>query len=186
MSQLLVPIILVISSIGLFFTYLSPGYKTLQAFQEQETKLEEALNKLNLVITKKTDLTEQYISLEQQGLDNLKLMLPNKIDVAQTILILDKTAQDNKLYVDEFGIPSEGTTSLVPRLDKEEQPPEYGPSLFRMTVTGSYDGIKQLLYQIERNVAIMDVVSLNIEPNADEDKIGLYTASISLNMYRLY
>ena len=185
MSQLLVPIILIISSIGLFFTYLQPGYDALKAFQVQETKLKDALIKSETVLSKKSELTDQYIQLDQGDLDNIKLMIPSKVNIAETILILDRVAQDSNVYVEEFGIPTaQGGT--VPRLNVGEAPPEYGPALYRVTISGAYEGIKRFLYQVEKSVMVMDVVELFIEKPTKAEDPNMYTATLSLQTYRLY
>jgi len=185
MSNLLVPIILLISSIGLFFTYLSPGYATLQAFQDQDARISAAIVDFGEVIAKKNELANQYIEFDQDDLDTLRLIVPTKTDVVQTILILDKVAQENSLFVEGFEIPQPGGV-VNPVRNPEVAPDEYGPSTFRIVVAGSYEGIRGFLYQIERSALLMDVFECFVESETTEDGQTVYRASIAINTYRLF
>jgi len=185
MSNILVPLILFISSIGLFFTYLSPGYETLQAFKSQEERLDGALEKFGQVMKKKTELTDQYVSFRQQDLDMLKLITPHRVDVVQAIIILDTLAQQNDIYVESFGVPSDADAQPVRRADApQEEQQEFGTATFRLSLVGGYSDIKNFLYGIERSATVMDVVELIINPT--KDLPNTYTVSLALNTYWLY
>lgn len=185
MSNLLVPIILIISSVGLFFTYLSPGYETLKAFEFQESRLDDALQQFQKVLLKKEELTRQYVSFLQSDLDGVKLIVPGKIDTVQTIITLDKLAQDNKLFVESFGVPSTEQKSNGRTVSSGETN-EYGIATFRITLIGSYENVKKFLYQAERSIALMDVAEFIVEVDEEAEQANSYTFSIALNTYWLY
>jgi hypothetical protein len=186
MSNLLVPIILLISSIGLFFSYLSPAYETLAAFQAQEKRLDEALVKFEQVRQKKEDLTKQYVSFKQPDLDRLKVIIPNKIDEVETIIILDKLAQNANLGVASFSIPgSSGSTYAAAPAEGEQL--QYGSAGFRIELVGSYENLRSFLYQAEQSLALLDVTELTVESSGDlQLPPGFYKFYVTLNTYWLY
>jgi hypothetical protein len=188
MSNLIVPIVLLISSIGLIFTYTLPAYETLQAFQEQDGRLNQAQAMVENVAVAKTKLSERYISIPQVNLDRLNLIVPSKIDVVQTIIVLDRLANENNLSIESFGLPGSEDGERTYRSQVEEEQPDYETAKFTIVMYGTYENMKRMLYHIERSVALMDVAELYIEPvesKKDEPPTDILKHTIVMSTYSL-
>jgi Tfp pilus assembly protein PilO len=180
MANLLVPIALLISSVGLFFTYISPAYDTLKAFQDQNTRLDATLAKFDEVIEAKEKLTREYVSIAQVDLDNLNLIIPNDIDAVQTIIILDNLAQTNNISVDSFTIPNESEMSSARKESDSGESVTYSTATFQAVLLGSYENMKRFLYQIERSLSIMDTAEFQVGTDKES---GLFKFTVVLTTY---
>jgi len=195
MSKVLGPIIFAIGAIGLFFTYISPAYDTLQAFMDRETRLDEALDKYNTLESTFSGLTDTYRRFSQTDMERLELMLPDALDPIRLIIDIDAVAADNNLVISNFGLP--GQDDNGPRA--RNQDPDVvagrateidviGTATLLLNCSGTYEDMKSFLYTLEQSLLLLDVVAVEVQVDNrrnDEDELEDPNYRIQLQTYWL-
>ena len=166
MEKILIPFLFLLIAFGLFFSYIQPTYEALQAMDEQEVRLDEAIVLSNELKAKLDSLRQTYADISESDHRRLAVILPEQVDVVRTIIQFDAMIQRSGLIMKEFTIPvdenaqknntSGNANASDPTLEHKE---------FSFECVGQYQGLKTLLPQIERNLALMDITGLSITQN---------------------
>ncbi len=195
MSRVLVPVLLIIVSAGLLFSYIKPAYENLQEFKFQEAELVEAIEDAERLMEGYQGLLRDKSSISEENQRDLEKILPDAIDVVQLIVDLDVLTQENKLEIKSFEIPyidreavmSGAQLSNKTRSNQKQGNGPVGSAVLTVEVTGDYDNFKAFLLDIERSVALVDATLLDIQvpnefkPGTDKD----ITYTVGLQAYWL-
>lgn len=167
MSKVLTPILFFLAAIGLFFTYLSPAYDVLLAFQEQEVRLDQSLEQSKQLLVGYDGLLRDYNSITSDDLKKLSQILPDDIDAVRLIMDLDALTTKHRLSVRSFKVPQmDAGTSRVTAVNAVATPEENDPvgkAVLTIECDGKYEDFKALLSDIERSLTLMDVVGLELK-----------------------
>jgi Tfp pilus assembly protein PilO len=188
MSKVITPILLILIAIGLFFTYLRPGYDVLQAFQAQSDRLDDSIAKSKDLLEKHNRLLAEYESLGSDNIATLNKILPDSLDTVRMVLDLDALTARHGLSVRMFGMPDPNkplarSNRNVAQAQQDENDP-VGRAVVVIEFTGEYEDFKAFLRDVETSMSLMDVVSLDIivtdvtQPGTDREvvyKVGLQT-----------
>jgi hypothetical protein len=183
MSNIL-PIILIVASVGMFFTYINPTYtgvtgssdnsaKSIQELQTTKADYDDALNKTRELEIIRDNLLTKLNALggsEKEG--RIAKVLPDNIDSVRLIIDIDNIAAKygmslSKLVLTASGdIPKNQTALSMP-------PPDYGAPIMGpvdaaynsiklgFSVSGTYENFNLFLKELEESLRIVDVVSLS-------------------------
>lgn len=169
MTRTFAPILLLIIAVGLFFSYTRPAYDVLQAFQQQEEKLDEAIKDTNKLLEKHDTLITKYGSIPQQDRMRLGKILPNELDVVRLILDVDSLALKNNITIKAFDVPQMDTptrTNTAQQRSRAGVTPQedspIGSAVVTIDCEGEYEDLKSMLFEIERSLSLMDVVRLDV------------------------
>jgi Tfp pilus assembly protein PilO len=183
MSKLLFPILLVILSIGLYFTYLSPAYDILLAFQAQSEELDNTIKESQKFIELHNSLLEKFSSIPASHRANISKILPDAIDVVRLILDVDALAGKHNLVIRSFDVPqieNSETSNSKSAQEVGEVNENVGSAVITIECAGKYTDLKNFLSEIETSMALMDVVELQVE-TVDLSQPG----AVRENMYTL-
>lgn len=198
MSKIIVPILLFIISVGLYFTYLKPAYNVYLAFKEQEKRLDTAIGDSKELLKKYDDLYGEYSLITELQKEKLNKILPNAVDMVHLVLDLDNLATNHSLSIKSFEIPDLESDKVSPSTNRrnnrnknnnanKDEDDHVAKAVLGVEVAGEYRDFKAFLYDIERSLSLMDVVKLDIETSdmtkpGVEDKI---VYSLGLQVYWL-
>ena len=86
MSRVLVPILLLIVSAGLVFSYIKPAYENLEEFKLQEVELVAAIEDAENLVEGYQGLLRDKSSILEEDQRNLEKILPDAIDMLQFMI----------------------------------------------------------------------------------------------------
>ncbi len=192
--KLLLPILIIILAIALFFgltqplissgTTADPGITELQS---EKKVLETALETAKQSAQKLSELETQYNAITEEQKAALENVLPNTIDEVRLIIYIQNIGTQNKtplkgvsVLVGEGGsvnaaaMPSEAGTELVRA--------GYEPVAVSFTVKATYNQFLSLVEKLEKSLKIFDITS--VEFSSTDTKAGTYEFKVAANVYR--
>ena len=187
MIQRLIPIVIVIAAIGLFFVYTSPAYTgPVTAARLEVESLDGALNAAKAFKDREARLLEERAALSPEGLERLEAFLPNNVNNIQLILDLDALAARSGVRLSNFNVgdqTAEGGPATA--ADGEglalESTSAIGFIEITLTAEGTYSAFQTFLKATEQSLRMLDLVSLNVEGSAT----GVYTYDMTFRIYWL-
>jgi hypothetical protein len=194
MSRIL-PIVVVIIALGLFFGYINPARTgSIAAKKAQIESYKSALGAADSFKNKESELVVAQANIPSDGLSRLAGFLPDGVDNVQIILDLNTLAARSGITLSDFntsqgsgqqggqtaatpGVPS-GTANPTASLTSD------GPidSLeITVSATGTYASFRNFLNGIESSLRLLDVTSVTVKDSAT----GVYTYDMTIRLYWL-
>ncbi len=189
--NLILPIILILSSLAVFFGYIDPNYKgngaptdtsdystysivdlkdELSKFQDIAKGSTGIVSRRNLLVAKKNKISETDTA-------RLEKLLPSNIDNIRLIIEIGNIASGRNLIIRNVSIGDIKNTSdsIGPGATA------YGTLPLRFTVSSSYGNFLGLLNDLENNLRIIDITDISFTSNDS----GTYDFNVGLNTYWL-
>lgn len=190
MSKILVPIVLLICSVGLFFSYIKPTYDSLQEYKGIEARLTTVQDAFATFDRAKSNLSSQYAAMRQIDLRKLERMMPDRVDVVQTIIDVDTLAQTNGVHIKSFTLPQDAQPAMEQAVQPDGSVAPAGkstPRPFTVAASGSYSGFKKFLAGIESSLQLMDITTITIDAGDQKDSAlpGEYEFQVAFTTYQL-
>ena len=165
MLRFLTIFILLAIPVGLFFVFIDPVYKEIQAIRIQTVELEETFSNSQKVQEVRDALFSKFNAIPQKDLDRLEKLLPSNTDNVKLILELDAIASRNGMDIKSINVSgvlggSEGG------LGPSGKP--YGSSGIGLVLTGSYKSFKGFIADLERSLRLADIVSLSFRATGED------------------
>ncbi|MES2087841.1 MAG: hypothetical protein V4467_02500 [Patescibacteria group bacterium] len=193
--SILVPIILIVSSIGIFFGYINPAYtavtgssdlteKSVKELQSVEQDYVDALNKTAQIETVREGLLTKFNTLSLENREKIFKLLPDHIDSVRLIIDTNNIASrygmslsDIKLFANSIvdkNNPAGATGSAQnPNANTANAPQQIGPdsSLYDsvklgFSMSGPYENFLLFLSDVQKSLRIVDITSIAFE-NSD-------------------
>lgn len=156
--SLLASVAVLVAALAIYGLFIKPAYNEIISLRGALDSKDRFLREQNLAFGKVNDLIVQYQSASQLQ-DAVSLSFPLKEDLASIFNGLRVLAAVNNLTVEIFGVkPLAFQELMAAPLVKR-----VGPLQLSLRVTGSYDGFKNFLKNIETNVRIMDIQNVSVE-----------------------
>lgn len=170
MSTFILPIILILSSVGLFFGFINPKYTDIVDLKKQSSEYEQALVNANKLILKRDELAQKYNQFTPDSIDKIQKMLPDSVDNIRLIIAIEQIAN-------KYGMPLENPKYEAASItaDKKASQPatpaeanepvkDYDSFELGFTVTGTYENFLKFLDDIEKNLRIVDIKAVDFSP----------------------
>lgn len=173
-------IVLLLLSVGLFYTFTSVQYREVQSLQAMADEYRNVLRNVSSIIELRDSLLVTYEALPKAEIDRLNKLLPDNIDTVRLALDLDGMASRYGISIRSIQTTTgaSGDANLVVL-------PEYASAYERATVSlsfiSNYDNFLRILADIEKNLRVMDIRSIAFQTNDS----GLYDYQISVETYWL-
>lgn len=187
MMQRILPAVLVLIAVGIFFAYTNPTYSGPVAEARNEVRtLDSALEAADAFKDRENQLERERLALPQDGLARLQAFLPDNVNNIQLILDLDALAARSGVRLSNFNVGASGETG-------EETPGDAGGSLaldsgdaleaidITVTAEGSYSAFQAFLVAAEKSLRILDLVGVNVKSASS----GVYTYNMTFRIYWL-
>jgi hypothetical protein len=186
----ILPLILILSSLGIFFGYVDPNYKGsgaivesdlktygIKPLQDEYAKYQDAANNSTKVVENRIRLTDKNNKIKETDKNKLLKLLPNNIDNVKLILEITDIAAKRNLSLK--GISISGSTKTTDAIGPDNTP--YGTLNLKFSVNTTYETFLNLLNDLETNLRLIDVTDIGFSST----DTGFYDFSVSLNTYWL-
>ncbi len=152
----IIPFILLVSSVGIFFSFIRPLNDDIGEIRNQSALLNDALTNTRRIQSIRDALLEKYNAISVNDLGRVKKMLPDHVDNVRMILEIDKIASRYGMVIQDIGISEDKEKETV--IGKDERP--FGMINLDFTITGTYDSFRNFVVDLERGLRIVDVRAL--------------------------
>lgn len=178
-------LVLIVVSVVIITTYIRPTFESMQVTQDETTEYRTALEnaaKFNEELGRLAQTANSFSVSERRALDRF---LPEKVDEVRVMRDLETIVENNNMVLGSLSFEGDGMSNITEVSNEEtsqnKSPINVGVARFELSVSGTYEQLKHLLQDIERNVYLLEVVTVDFIP-AEGD---LYTYSIRLETYSL-
>lgn len=178
----LIPILLILIAIGLFFGYVNPTYSGHVAELKGEIRsYDDALKAAQAFSDKEDQILAERGQIPTEGLVRLESFLPDGVDNVQLILDLNALAGRSGLTLSDFDVAASSLGGgSSDRLPLEAEGPVESLDL-TLSATGTYASFKTFLTGVEWSLRPLDLVELDI----DDSATGVYTYRMKFRLYWL-
>lgn len=186
----LMPIILIMLSIGIFFFFIDPIYKKIQVLNEEIKENNEMLTLVEKLQRERDSLQEKYNSIGDDKRARLEKVLPDTVDNVRLILDINNIAKDFGIAIAGISIngggidvANESTSNLGNKslVSGNSNTSKYGTITVGFSVSATYDVFKQFLRRLEESLRLVDVRAFNVSAG---DGV-FYNYSVTLDTYWL-
>lgn len=192
----LLPFLLILVSIGIFFLLIDPEYNEVKELQKQIEQNNRTLDLAAELRKKRELLREKYNQISDSERDELNKMLPDTVDNVRLIIDINNIAERYGIVIQNFEISaSEDSERGVQVLDSEfddvantssiryPDTSRIGVISFTFSVSAQYDVFLEFLKDLEEALRIVDIRSIDISTGSAEDVF--YNYRVSLETYWL-
>ncbi len=178
MIRSIIPILLIVIAVGLFFGYIDPTYQNIKKLSVEEDRFNEALNQSKELQSIRNALLSKYNTFSQLDLERLGKMLPDNVDNVRLILDIDSIASKYNMRtrnVTVSGVSLEDTNVIGANQSV------VGSVVLSFSVVASYDNFIRFIKDLEQSLRIVDVMGLSF--NATDG--DAFNFNISIKTYWL-
>ena len=177
MMKLILPLLFLIASGGLFWGVADPSYDKVQELKKDEKLFDNALNNSKKLQQMREDLLAQYNSFPTADLERLEKILPNHVDNVRLIRDIDGMAIRYGMSLRAVSVELTDSTSGEINTDIED----YGSIILTFSVTGPYKTFLRFLEDLEKSLRVVDVIRVSFS----SDEKDLYEYNVSIQTYWL-
>ncbi|MEZ6209199.1 MAG: type 4a pilus biogenesis protein PilO [Candidatus Paceibacterota bacterium] len=191
MFRLIVPLVIILISVGAIFGVAKPALEKRNALELEVASYQVALQNAADLRSIRDDLLTSYNSISTRELDELDTLLPDSVDNVKLVITIDEIAQRNGLVFSNAKYDSDtaentNTTSRALTIEEiQEAQRPYSSSTLGFTVEGGYANFTSFLKDLESSLRIIDISKLGftaVDPLQSGDN---YRFDIEINTYWL-
>lgn len=178
MIRLLIPFVLVIVALGLFFGYIDPTYQEIKTLRAEEKTYDEALDQSRELQKIRDVLLSRYNTFSQQDLDRLEKLLPDHVDNVRLILDIDSIASNYNMRtrnVTVSGADSEDPNTIGANQGVVDS------VVLSFSIAATYDNFIRFIKDLESSLRIVDLVGLSFKATEGE----AFNFNVSIKTYWL-
>ena len=186
----IVPILLILSSLGVFFGYVDPNYKgngassspgnysaySISDLNTELAKYQDISKSSAAIVLKETDLVNKEDTISTDDQTRLERMLPANIDNIRLIIEISQIAQGRNLIAKNITIGNSTSNN-----NANAGGNQYGTVSLSFTVNASYSNFLSFLSDLESNLRLVDITNITFAAN----DTGFYDFNVTLNTYWL-
>lgn len=175
--QLLIPIIFILISGGIFFTFIDPTYQKVKEKQEEVNRLDQLLDRTVEIRGIREEISARRNAITQTDLERLGKMLPQNIDNIQLILDINNIARQRSMTITDIRIDTVQDEAGSDVINVSNQG-LYGQVGFNFQVVTDYANFKQFLDDMSRSLRLVDVTSITVNPIREESEFFAFDIGI--------
>lgn len=172
-------IILIVLSLGLFYTFTNVEYKKVKNLHVLASQYQDVLANVSDIIRLRDSLLVTYEEFPEEDKSRIEKVLPNNVDTVKLALELDSIASRYGITIKDVRVGDETKQDL--QIILPEHAPLYEKTKVSFSFISNYENFKRLLSLMEKNLRVMEVQSLSFEAN----DTGLYEHKITVETYWL-
>lgn len=180
----IISIIVIIISIATFVLVVQPQYNEIKTMQAKEGELEDVLGNARTLQSLRDSLLEKRNQIANNDIRRLEKLIPESADNVKLILEFEQIAarHDVRIQAASATRADEGSNGGESTQSFDIESNDYGVITLDFSIEGSYNNFISFLKDIEKNLRITDIRSLQITPSAESSD---YTYQISVDTYWL-
>jgi len=195
----IMPIILIVLAIGIFFFLIDPKYKQIQSLQAEVSENNKTLDISRKLSEQRDLLRDKYNLISSSEKETLEKLLPDTVDNVRLIIDINSIAQQFGIVIRNVSINSEDTDgiktgkvinqgssfdSLIAENSiKYVDTSKIGVISFSFSVAAKYEVFLEFLKQLEESLRIVDIRNIEISRNSDGGVF--YDYKVTLDTYWL-
>lgn len=160
---------LIVVSIATVFTVIMPMYGTIGTVQAEMEGYDEALKSAREVNLRLKALNDQINDVSQQSRHRINMLVPEYAEGVKVAYDIDQLLLSSDMFVDSIVVNPEESIEMDGAIDTGEtfSGMEESSSMvaqdIQLSISGTYENLKDLLAQFEQSSRLMDVVSIGFE-----------------------
>ena len=164
------PAILIAIAVAIFFIFASPVYNELSILRDEEAAYDEALGNSKALENERDKLTAKHNSFKREDLQRLEKLLPENVDNIRLILEIEQLASPYGMALKNVQYSTEAANATpqpgaVAQRDVKTSRSGYGVLDLEFTVSGNYDDFIKFIRDLENNLRIVDISSVEFSSN---------------------
>lgn len=172
----LIPIILILASIGLFVLFTNKEYQQVKVLSKEIAAYDKALGKSREVLTKRGDLQAKYAQFSNSDLDALTKMIPDHVDNVQLILDLNGIARKHSMSISKIKITENKSGSGVQAGAIGPDSRAYDSILVSFRTVAPYENVIGFIRDMEQGLRLVDVTDFSFK--SDPKNVNEYAITI--------
>lgn len=182
MISRILPIILVLIAIGLFFGYIDPEYTgPVKDLQSEIRGYDSALKAADTFHDREAEIGAATAALPPDALERINAFLPDGVDNVQLILDLNALASRSGISLGNFAIEDTSSDSTPDIGLPLENGKRYESLDISISAIGTYTALRSFLEAVEWSLRPLDLVELQLSESAT----GVYTYEMTFRIYWL-
>lgn len=184
----LIPVLILLGAIALFFGYVHPTYTgEIAARRGVIEGYDKALAAASEYKKSESDLRRQQESIPVEDRARIQAFLPDGVDNVQLIVDLNALASKSGIRLSNFSVETneEEEESAAPAAGRIAGKSESDTLIDSLDITvtgvGTYSAFRTFLSGVERSLRIMDLTSLSIS----DSETGVYSYEMTFRIYWL-
>lgn len=175
----ILPFVLLVAAIGLFFGYTNPTYTTATAIKSENDSYNSALNTAQQLRSQRDQLLAKRNTFSTDDVQKLQRMLPDTVDNIRLIIDINNIAARHNLSLTnvQLGSVSAGKTAGSQTAVGQSGDP-VGSVELGFGVVASYDNFQSFLLDLEHSLRLIDVEKIGFKNDVTNAQTSTYTLTI--------
>jgi hypothetical protein len=173
-------LILVLLSIGIFYTFTAPQYSDAQALASQSADYQSLLANVSTITEARDNLMNSFEAIPQTEKDRLMKALPDSIDSIAIARDLDGIAAKYGIALTSVSVEDKDPSAGSP-VDLSGTSIPYATSFVSFSFVSDYENFLKFLDDIEKSLRIMDIK----EASFQTAETGIYEYRVTAETYWL-
>ena len=170
--------ILILISIGLFYTFTSPEYTKVKALRTSAAEYKNVLTNVSKLIETRDMLLDKYQDIPKSEINKLDKILPGNVNTVELAVDLDSIAAKYGVIIKEVSVKdandSGSSTVIQPTTGRP-----YDSAKVMIIVAASYEGFRNFIRDLEASQRIANVKDLSFRSQDD----GSYEFQVTIETY---
>lgn len=162
------PIVLIGISVSVFFMFTDPFYKEVEALKMKVASYNDALNNSTMLENERDKLTAKFGTINPDNLTKLQKLLPENIDNIRLILEIEKIASPYNMVLTDVRYNTTDKSVVAANVSETQggaiakgAVKNYEIFDLAFSTTGSYNNFITFLKDLESNLRIVDISSID-------------------------
>lgn len=181
----LLPIILIVLSIGLFYLYINPSFMNVQTLIGTEHQYQDALSKASELGARRDQLLTKYNSFSQDEINRLNRILPDSVDTVKLITDLDSVAGKYGITLHSINVTQALLDNSQSINTNEASTTPYNTTTINFGFSATYPNLVLFLKDMEKSLQMVDIKSVSFDVPQGGLSANMYNYNVSLDTYSL-
>ncbi|PID83638.1 hypothetical protein CSB11_00295 [Candidatus Campbellbacteria bacterium] len=184
--NLTIPIILILASIGLFFTWIDPQYKEVQDLMAEKKAYEKKEQDLATIRNARKKLSDKYNQISVEKRKRLERLLPNHMDNVELIVDIDKIAKKDNIRIKDISLVKNFETKKAGKAGAVEVESKKGYKSVNLSFSfnTTYEKFKNFVEKLRKSLRLVDIVSIKIVSAKNDRGSNAYSDSFTGDNYK--
>ncbi len=188
MNKNVIPIILIVLAIGIFYTFTDSRIGAIQATAASNGGYLSAINNSVELISERDAVLKQYNAISPSDQSRLNTMLPDNVDNVRLIIDINGIAARHGFSLQGITTSADSTTAngstggLSESSGGTDSNNHYGVVTISFSFTASYDNFLAFMQDVQSSLRILDISQMTVTTGSTP---GTYTYSMQLQTYWL-
>ncbi len=185
MNPLVTPIILLVLSAGLFFTFTDKQYEHVKELKQNALEYDKAIKNSNDLLKSRDRVLLEYKAFPLENMKRVERLIPDNVDNVRLIIDINGITSKYGVAVKNVRLDTINNSEKKQVITSDDGKP-YHSATVSFSVNAKYETFLQILKDIESSLRILDVESVSFV-SADNPAQGVpadvYQFDVTLRTY---